>query len=192
MNRITSMSRRVALAFVGCGLAVLSATSLSAATAGASVRCSASLAYQPGVPARCEQFRYARETLAMGYEQFIARKQDFVGSGCQFLPAQRQGQTCNKPAPYDSFDWTTDGCSQTPDTWKAVFDGPCQQHDFGYRNFHNGLRLQPTEAMRGRVDRKFLYEMGRICKTWSLLQRATCRTAARAMYDAVRVANHWP
>ncbi len=44
------------------------------------------------------------------------------------------------------FDWSTDGCSRTPPSWAIEFDGPCRQHDFGYRNFGHGLAARPQRA----------------------------------------------
>lgn len=79
----------------------------------------------------------------------------------------------------------------TPDTWKAIFDGPCQLHDFGYRNFGSGLTLERTEGRRSWIDSKFRTEMRNVCKSWKGLEKFTCNTAANTMYGAVRTANHW-
>ncbi len=88
------------------------------------------------------------------------------------------------------FDWSADGCTLTPPAWAVTFDGPCQQHDFGYRNLGHGLRLRPTRAARAWVDRRLLAELRRVCaERFSGLPALRCRTRARAMYAAVRLFN---
>jgi len=88
------------------------------------------------------------------------------------------------------FDWSTDGCTKTPQAWAVTFDGPCQQHDFGYRNLGHGLRLRPTEAARLVVDRRLLTELRRVCaERFAALEALRCRIRARAMYTAVRLLN---
>jgi len=88
------------------------------------------------------------------------------------------------------FDWSTDGCTATPPAWAATFDGPCQQHDFGYRNMGHGLRLRPTEAARLAVDRRLLTELRRVCgERFAAIEELRCRVRARAMYTAVRLFN---
>ncbi len=88
------------------------------------------------------------------------------------------------------FDWSTDGCTKTPPAWAITFDGPCQQHDFGYRNLGHGLRLRPTEAARLTVDRRLLTELRRVCaERFAALELLRCRVRARLMYTAVRLVN---
>lgn len=88
------------------------------------------------------------------------------------------------------FDWSTDGCTLTPPAWRVLFDGACQQHDFGYRNLGHGLALRPTAATRAWVDRRLLTELRRVCaEQFTLLARARCGIKARAMYAAVRLLN---
>ena len=99
-----------------------------------------------------------------------------------FLSAKQQA-----PPP---FDWSTDGCTKTPAAWAITFDGPCQQHDFGYRNLGRGLRLRPTEAARLTVDRRLLTEVRRVCaERFAALEALRCRVGGRAMYAAVRLFN---
>jgi hypothetical protein len=184
MNQISvglTGSRLLLLLGLLVGAISLLATPEHASAAG----CSSSLQWKPNVPPRCEQIRYARETQRMTYTDFLARKQDYVINGCE----TPNNPGCTKPAPYNAFDWTTDGCSWTPDTWKTIFDGPCQQHDFGYRNFGKGLALGRSEAVRYYIDGRFLKEMRRVCSTWAIgPQRLVCVKTAKAMYSAVRVA----
>ncbi len=95
-----------------------------------------------------------------------------------------------KTAAVEPFDWSTDGCTHTPASWAVTFDGPCQQHDFGYRNLGHGLRLRPTQAARAWVDRRLLAELRRVCsERFAGLAATRCRGRARAMYTAVRLFN---
>lgn len=88
------------------------------------------------------------------------------------------------------FDWSTDGCSSTPANWAAFFDGPCQQHDFGYRNLGKGLALRRAERVRSWVDGRFLTELRRVCAARTQgLALTRCRVRARAMHTAVRLFN---
>lgn len=140
-----------------------------------------------------ERHRYAVETMNLSYTEFLDRKLDFVIHGCELPPWERSAsERCRKPFPYDSFNWTTDSCSWTPKSWKAIFDGPCQQHDFGYRNFGKGLQLERNETRRAFIDQRFHGEMGRVCSTWERgLERASCYTTAFGMYRTVKAVNDW-
>jgi hypothetical protein len=166
-------------------LAVAAAWLLVAPPAPAAVACNPSINYVPGAPPRCEARRYARETIfLLTAPEFMNRKQDFTINGCNSQAPQPGG--CRKPFPYNQFDWGTDGCSFTPEPWRTIFDGPCEQHDFGYRNFSKGLRLGPTEARRLMIDNRFRNEMFRVCEPWSYPDKVTCYVAARTAYNAVR------
>jgi hypothetical protein len=136
---------------------------------------------------RKEQVRYAKETMRMTADTFMARKGDFIQHGCWVGPAG-----CNKPFPYNQFDWSDDGCSKTPAHLASRFRSACLQHDFGYRNFGKGLTLGRTENMRSAVDKEFRSEMYRICeRTFSGRQRKVCRSEAYSMWGAVRHFNDW-
>ena len=94
------------------------------------------------------------------------------------------------------FNWASDGCSWTPPDWAQLFRPACLLHDFGYRNFGNGLRLQRTEARRAWIDGRFYTEMKRICNDkysawWRVANDAACHSEAWTMYKVVRVASHW-
>lgn len=58
-----------------------------------------------------EPLRYGLETMNLSYTEFEHRKFGFVVQGCEYTPWDPQRGRCRKPWPYDSFDWTTDGCS---------------------------------------------------------------------------------
>ncbi|WP_051470980.1 phospholipase A2 [Patulibacter minatonensis] len=135
-----------------------------------------------------EQLRYGKESIGYTADQFAARKADFVAHGCWTGPAG-----CNKPSPYNEFDWSDDGCSPpTPDHLRERFRNACLQHDFGYRNFGNGLMLERTENRRYRIDVKFRNEMNRICgRMFSGNAKRVCKAEATVMYKAVRRFNNW-
>lgn len=145
---------------------------------------------------RKEQYRHALETMKLSYTEFLARKANFaapgpVGAGCSNAwPNTPVG--CRKPLPYNWFDWTTDGCSDpTPSQWKPVFAGPCEQHDFGFRNFGNGLTLQRKESRRIWINRRFYGEMRRVCSGYHGTDRPVCYNAANFIFSGVSVGSHW-
>ena len=75
---------------------------------------------------------------------FIDRKTDFTRNGCYPYPPIPQ---CQKPPPYNAYNWTDDGRSpewMPPEYYRALFDGPCQQHDFGPQ-----LRQRPATGPQG-------------------------------------------
>lgn len=157
-----------------------------------------STAAAPAHAYTAEQQRYATETVNLTYKKFLARKSDFSSKGCQKPPSQRKPtEKCRKPAPYDSFDWTSDGCSPpTPGSWKKLFDGPCQLHDFGYRNFGKGLTLGRSEDTRHWIDDRFEAEMKRLCNDryphpWQYPNREACFKEAEIIHAAVSVASDW-
>lgn len=101
---------------------------------------------------------------------------------------------------YGPFDWSSDGCSWTPN-WKgfnlaAIFDAACEEHDFGYRNFGKGLRLGRNERRRAWIDNRFHTEMDRICNDkwgawWQWFNRKACLGEAKVMYEVVHKVNYW-
>jgi len=102
----------------------------------------------------------------------------------------------SSPSRNNRFDWASDGCSgphTSPVDWLRPFylmhDAPCQLHDFGYRNFGNGLRLERTESRREWIDGRFLSEMLRNCSDhWWYVG---CETSARGFWGVVRLASDW-
>lgn len=85
------------------------------------------------------------------------------------------------------FNWHADGCSlPTPPNWALEQNGPCQQHDFGYGNFGQGLRLEATESRRAWIDQRWLDEMRRNCREhWWY---TSCSGGIDVMYRLVRAA----
>lgn len=136
-----------------------------------------------------EQLRYGVETMNLSYSAFLTRKADFMSKGC------RQGSAgCDKPWPYNEFDWTDDGCSPSwvpEEIYRSLFDGPCKQHDFGYRNFGNGLQLGRNDDARAWIDARFLSEMQRLCndnfsRAWQIVNKGACLEMAKVVYGGVR------
>jgi hypothetical protein len=184
-----------------CSALIPSIRTLAVATAVAiSSLAMVSLAQASRASDRKEQTRYAQETVALPYDQFLQRKSDFWdASNCQnrwpeTLTDPPIWQGCNKPLPYNWFDWTSDGCSWTPPALAARFNGPCQLHDFGYRNFGKGLTVQRNETRRKWIDDRFKTEMDSVCNTLpglNRVQRSQCRQEARVMYEVVRRRSDW-
>jgi len=97
----------------------------------------------------------------------------------------------------DPFNWETDGCSG-PEKIKRVyanlFNKPCQQHDFGYRNYGlepGGPQLSPDEDTRAWIDARFSDEMIRLCNknfgaVWQTYNNILCKGEATHVYAAVR------
>jgi Prokaryotic phospholipase A2 len=102
--------------------------------------------------------------------------------------------SANRPA---RFNWTDDGCSGpglVGPVYRNLFDKPCQQHDFGYRNYGSrggGLALQADENTREWIDGRFRSEMNRLCDrtfaSWyEKPNKAACLSEAVAVWVAVR------
>jgi hypothetical protein len=97
----------------------------------------------------------------------------------------------SRPKP---FNWSDDGCSPgwiPKRLYRNLFNEPCQQHDFGYRNYGNSLFLGRNEDTRAWIDARFRTEMRRLCNEnftgrWRVGNRVACRTQAQAVYDTVR------
>jgi hypothetical protein len=144
---------------------------------------------------QAERVRYANETISLSFEQYVARQNDFRANGCTFAPPKAD-QGCRKPAPYNGFDWTDDGCSGAEqigwvsNVYRNLFNEPCRLHDFGYRNFGKGLALERTEAKRTAIDARFRVEMDRLChatftRWWQVANKELCLREAAAVWAAV-------
>lgn len=103
----------------------------------------------------------------------------------------------NSAARPREFNWSDDGCSGPPIikeiSYRSLFDKPCQMHDFGYRNFGNGLFLGRNEDTRDWIDNVFLTQMKLLCNQkfsgrLRLTKRVDCRNGANFM---VRVLRTW-
>ncbi|MDO9497104.1 MAG: phospholipase A2 [Nocardioides sp.] len=61
------------------------------------------------------------------------------------------------------FNWSDDGCSGPPNPFSDNFRRSCLRHDFGFRNYGNGLQLRPHEKMRLKINRVFRADMNNQC-----------------------------
>jgi len=92
-----------------------------------------------------------------------------------------------KAAAAPPFDWSDNGCTLAPDAPLGFdFRPACARHDFGYRNFGSGLRLEVTEHRRFLVDARFRVDLHDVCRHHRLLARRACDALAEAYYAAVR------
>lgn len=90
---------------------------------------------------------------------------------------------------YDSvLDWSSDGCSQSPDNPLGFkFLPSCQRHDFGYRNYKSQGRF--NEDLRKRIDVHFKRDLYDVCDKYSGLESwkgVSCRRVADTYYGVVR------
>ena len=98
------------------------------------------------------------------------------------------------------FNWSSDDCSVpkavkfvVPETGigSLVFSNQCKQHDFGWRNYGNGLRLSRTASTKLSIDSHFGGLMRDRCGAWWIRasgQQAPCKTTAAAFQVAVTIA----
>jgi hypothetical protein len=80
----------------------------------------------------------------------------------------------------DQLDWSSDGCSFSPDApFGFAFLPACHRHDFGYRNYKRQSRFNETTRLS--IDNRFRSDMYGICgSNWF------CRRTADSYYFAVR------
>nr|WP_179724850.1 phospholipase [Saccharopolyspora hordei] len=80
----------------------------------------------------------------------------------------------------DQLDWSSDGCSMSPDEPLGYqFRTSCDRHDFGYRNYTKQDRF--TEAGRKAIDDNFRDDMYSVCG-----DDVACKGTANVYYFAVR------
>lgn len=86
----------------------------------------------------------------------------------------------------DPLDWSNNGCSSVTDLdpYKAIFRRACIRHDFGYRNFGNGLALRSYEEAKAAIDKQFLKDMNTICN--GRLYDGNCRSASGVYFGLLR------
>lgn len=80
----------------------------------------------------------------------------------------------------DQLDWSSDGCSWSPDNpFGFRFLPACHRHDFGYRNYKRQSRFDETTRLR--IDDNFKSDMYHQCGgNWA------CKRTADTYYAAVR------
>ena len=88
-------------------------------------------------------------------------------------------------APNNSFVWTTDLCSWSPDKPLGVdFSMPCRRHDFNYRNFKANAIWNATN--KAKIDSAFLGDMKAVCAKASWYKKPTCYASAETYYAFVK------
>ena len=88
-------------------------------------------------------------------------------------------------SPYNTFDWSTDLCSWSPDKPLGFdFTGPCRRHDFNYRNFKaNGIWSATNKA---KIDTSFNDDMHAVCAKQNIFKRPACLGLANTYYAFVK------
>jgi hypothetical protein len=92
--------------------------------------------------------------------------------------------TRNSRTHADQLDWSSDGCSWSPDR-PIGFDflPGCHRHDFGYRNYKKQGRF--SEANRKRIDDNLYSDLKSVCHG-----NVACNGTAWTYYQAVRKFGH--
>ncbi|HEX8434869.1 phospholipase A2, partial [Archangium sp.] len=80
------------------------------------------------------------------------------------------------------FNWSGyDGCSLPREIkpiasrWDKLFTNACYRHDFGYRNYGNGLALASDQTYKDKIDSEFLRNMRYTCaKRVATSDRGNC------------------
>ena len=142
--------------------------------------------------------RQADGLMNLSYRRFIKRKRVAMRN------RNRAGARADKTWPLD---WTDDGCSipgqklsGVASKWSRTFDGACQQHDFGYRNYGSrALRLNRNEGTRLRIDNKLHRESKRACRNGvrggginQRVKRRGCLASANIIRNSVRLGGWKP
>ncbi|CAG9977298.1 unnamed protein product [Clonostachys byssicola] len=96
------------------------------------------------------------------------------------LPAFEAKHSEKDPA---SLDWTTDGCTKSPDNPLGFnFLPACHRHDFGYNNYRDQSRF--TESGKKKIDDNFLSDLRYLCESEEA--KFACDALAEVYYAAVR------
>lgn len=109
-----------------------------------------------------------------------------TGPLAAFLTARGTNATGPGAGP-PPFEWSADGCSVYPffgtRVWQyeARFHDACLRHDFGYRNYGNGLRLQRDRATKDWIDAILLRDADHACGS-----NIACQQEAQLLYESVQ------
>ena len=105
-----------------------------------------------------------------------------------FKASMKTFQKARKAKNPSKCNWSSDGCSWSPDKPRGYnFVPSCQRHDFGYRNTKKQKRF--TKAMKKRIDGNFKKDLYKYCSRfsgWSSWKGVECRRIADTYYAAVR------
>ncbi|KAJ4252818.1 hypothetical protein NW762_010724 [Fusarium torreyae] len=82
-----------------------------------------------------------------------------------------------------TLDWTSDGCTSSPDNpFGFPFIPACNRHDFGYNNYRAQSRF--TVSAKAKIDNNFKTDLYYQCNTISTV--SVCKALADVYYAAVR------
>ncbi|KKY36548.1 putative phospholipase a2 [Diaporthe ampelina] len=83
-----------------------------------------------------------------------------------------------------TLDWTSDGCSDSPDNPLGFnFEPACYRHDFGYTNYRAQSRF--TKAAKASIDTNFQEDLKFQCESESF--ESICDALADVYYTAVKL-----
>ncbi|KAK2610278.1 hypothetical protein N8I77_003726 [Diaporthe amygdali] len=83
-----------------------------------------------------------------------------------------------------TLDWTSDGCSDSPDNPLGFnFEPACYRHDFGYTNYREQSRF--TKAAKASIDTNFKADLKFQCESETL--ESICDALADVYYTAVKL-----
>ena len=128
------------------------------------------------------------------YAQWIVLNNLFGGN----IPDYAINDLAQHSSPYPNLNWSQDGCSAGPETYKDMFDNSCRLHDWAYRNISRIAREDaPSHYQRSlaqididdsslqkEVDEVFLNHMNDRCNV--LWVPNICRAYAGGFYQGVR------
>ena len=115
----------------------------------------------------------------------VQRQTDFeaVTDTLLFSDTMPQFQAARNAQTPPELDWSSDGCSDSPDNPLGFnFLQSCQRHDFGYRNYKAQGRFD--DAGKARIDSNFKSDMYDQCETEGDL-KVVCEGVADLYYEAV-------
>lgn len=86
------------------------------------------------------------------------------------------------------FNWSDDGCSGPPNPYSDDFHDACLRHDFGFRNYGNGVQVDPTEPARLRINNRLKADTTNQCVAQG--NHATCKAAVSTYFHFVNDLNN--
>lgn len=103
-----------------------------------------------------------------------------------FSETMDQFQTARNSQNPPQLDWSSDGCSYSPDDPLGFdFLESCERHDFGYRNYKAQSRF--TDANKAKLDLNLKSDLYKKCSEEKNPESEDiCKGVANIYYDAVR------
>jgi hypothetical protein len=120
--------------------------------------------------------------LALPYSLVQRQSIQTITDSLLFSDSMAQFQAARNAKNPSNLDWSSDGCSDSPDNPLGFdFLESCQRHDFGYRNYKAQGRFD--SAGKARIDSNFKKDMDNQCSTYELDE--VCDGVAELYYEAV-------